>query len=334
MTIHRIHFLTIFVCLILFFESGGPSAIHAEEISYQLPSSHQIPSTQENCPNCQSAGPATEASPVPQYYGSVPQGTAEYSSPRDWEWEWLPDGLVYKSYLAGPKEPRFKSVWVYDSNRGWIWDVTLGGRFGLLRKGTSNTIRPQGWQLDMEGAVFPRLDMEFGEDLESADFRFGIPLTWSNGPLQMKLAYYHISAHVGDEYLIRNPGFQRINYVRDSIVLGFGYYLTKDLRLYSEGAYAFNSNFAQPWEFQFGAEYSPHWGNGGRGAPFFGINGMLFEEHDFGGNLNILAGWQWRGPRSDRLFRFGLQYFNGKSSQYAFYKRNEQLIGAGFWFDY
>ena len=35
----------------------------------------------------------------------------------------------------------------------------------------------------------------------------------------MKLAYYHISAHIGDEFLERNPTFERVNYVRDAAVL-------------------------------------------------------------------------------------------------------------------
>ena len=46
------------------------------------------------------------------------------------------------------------------------------------------------------------------------------------------------------------------------------------------------------------------------------------------------AGWQWRGRESDHLLRVGMQYFNGKSSQYSFFDEHEELIGLGLWYDY
>ena len=258
-----------------------------------------------------------------------------FDCPRcSWSWQFLPDGLLYKSYLAGPKEARFASAWLHEEDRGWIWDISLGGRVGIFRFGTPGAVNPDGWQLDIEGAAFPRLDSEEDADMESADFRFGVPITWSRGPLEMKLAYYHISAHVGDEFLTRNPMFQRVNYVRDSALLGVARHLTPDVRAYSEAAWAFNSDVAQPWEFQFGIEYSPRQCCGKRGSPYLAVNTQLFEEHDFGGSVNLMVGRQWRGKDTDRLLRFGLQYFNGKSSQYAFYNEYEELLGFGLWFDY
>ena len=109
-----------------------------------------------------------------------------------WTWQLLPEGLLYKSYLAGPHEPQLRSSWLYEKNDGWIWDLAVGGRVGILRLGTNDVYHPQGWQLDIEGAAFPRLNMEEQGDLDATDFRFGIPLTWQDGPFQMKLAYYHL----------------------------------------------------------------------------------------------------------------------------------------------
>ena len=106
---------------------------------------------------------------------------------------------MYKSYLAGPLEPRFGSAWLHDNDNGWVWDASLGTRVGIWRYGTTSSSRPQGWQLDVEGGAMPRLNVEHQEDLESVNFRFGVPLTWSQGPWQMKFGYYHLSAHVGDE---------------------------------------------------------------------------------------------------------------------------------------
>ena len=88
-------------------------------------------------------------------------------------------------------------MWLYEFDKGWVWDVSLGGRVGIVRLGSEGPHNPQGVQLDFEGAAFPRLDIEKQEDLESADFRIGVPLTWAYGPWHWRIGYDHISSHVG-----------------------------------------------------------------------------------------------------------------------------------------
>lgn len=254
------------------------------------------------------------------------------TSSEPWSWQLLPDGLMYKSYLAGGREPRFAIQWVHDRNEGWLWDMTAGGRVGLVRLGTDNDFWPQGYQLDLEAAAFPRLDSN--REFVSNDYRVGVPLTTRQGPFEAKFGYYHLSSHLGDEFLLSNPGFPRINYVRESLLLGMAVYLNPSLRLYSEVGYAFYiDGGAKPWEFQFGADFSPAEPTGIRGAPFFAINGHLRQENDFSGNLAVQTGWQWRS-RGGHLMRLGMQYFNGMSDQYQFYNRFEEQIGAGLWYDF
>ena len=251
-----------------------------------------------------------------------------------WTWQVLPSGLMYKSYLAGGREPRLSSQWVRMRNERWMWDATLGGRVGILRYGTDNPLWPQGWQLDFEGAAFPRMDLDNDRDLVSADYRFGVPLTTRRGCWEAKLAYYHLSSHLGDEFLIRYPGYPRINYVRDAVVLGMAVYFGPNLRLYSEADWAFNADGgAKPWEYQFGVDFSPAEPTGIWGAPFFAINAHLREANDFSGNMTVQSGWQWRG-RTGRLGRVGMQYFNGMSDQTQFYNTFEEQIGIGLWYDF
>jgi hypothetical protein len=253
---------------------------------------------------------------------------------KDWTPQWLPDGIIYRSYLAGVKEPRLATTFDDDGNLGGLWEFTLGGRVGIFRFGTDDPIRPEGFQLDLEGAGMPRLRLDSDRDLQAVDFRGGFPLTYGIGPWATKLAYYHLSSHAGDEFLVKNPAFQRVNYSRDAFVLGQSYYLTPALRLYGEAGWAFYSDVSEPWEFQFGAEFSPLCPTGIRGAPFAAINGQLREEVDFGGNVVVQAGWQWRSARNGQLLRMGMQYYNGKSNQFEFYNQNENKLGLGVWYDY
>jgi hypothetical protein len=257
-----------------------------------------------------------------------------FNSEENWTWQTLPTGLMYKSYLAGGREPRLACQWVHERNEGWLWDCTVGGRVGVLRYGTDNDLWPQGWQLDVEGAAFPRLNMEHERDVDTVDFRAGMLLTTRQGPWEFKFGYYHLSSHLGDEYMIRNPDYRRINYVRESTVAGLAFYPHPSVRLYSEAGWAFYTDGgAKPWEFQFGVDFSPPEPTGCGGAPFFAINAHLRQENDFGGNLTVQTGWQWRG-RSGHLLRIGLQYFNGLSDQYQFYDRFEEQIGMGLWYDF
>lgn len=250
-------------------------------------------------------------------------------------WQVLPSGIIYHSYLAGPKEPRLAAVFFDDKDLGWQLDYTVGARVGLLRYGTTDNIWPQGFQIDVEGAAFPRVNLEESMDLDAVDYRVGIPFTYGKDKWQAKLAVYHLSAHVGDEYLIRHPNFERINYVRDAIVLGGSVYPVDFLRLYGEVEFAFHTDGgAEPWAFQFGTELSPLRYNGCGGDPFLAMNVSLREDVDFGGNFTLQTGWQWRGFNNRRLLRTGFHLLTGKSNQYEFFRRNETQLGIGVWYDF
>lgn len=278
--------------------------------------------------------PGLESMSAPE--GSYTESIQELCGGNCWGWTVLPTDLLYTSYLAGPKEPRLALAVLNEKDIGWQMELEAGARVGILRYGTlddDNVLA--GWQLDIEGAGPPRLNIEEDLDLDAADFRVGVPLTWRQGAYQAKFAYYHTSAHVGDEYLKRHPGFQRINYVRDAFVLGGGYFIDPDLRLYAEIGYAFNTDGgAKPWELQFGAEFSPADHSGIYGAPFWAINGYLREEVDWGGNVNFMIGWQWRGDRNNHLLRVGFQYLDGKTMQYSFFQNSERMVGFGTWYDF
>ena len=141
-------------------------------------------------------------------------------------------------------------------------------------------------------------------------------------------------SHLGDEFLLKWPGARRINYARDALVLGLGYRPHPDWRFYGETGWAFYvDGGAEPWEFQFGIEFSPARPTTIWGSPFFAINSRLREEVDFGGNLSVQTGWQWRGA-TGRLLRFGFHYFNGQSDQYQFHDQFEEQFAVGLWYDF
>lgn len=252
----------------------------------------------------------------------------------EWAWQFLPQGLIYRSYLAGVKEPRLASVWNHDNQNGWMWDLTLGGRVALVRYGTFDPLFPKGWELDLEGAAILRLDLENQRDLVAADFRAGFPLTFSFSRWEHKFAYYHVSSHAGDEYMVRHPMFERINYSRDCLVWGSAFRPNTNVRIYGEIGYAvYYDGGSLPWETQFGVEYSPMIPTGRRPTPFLALNGALRQDRHWSGNFVAQTGIQWRGY-TGHLLRFGVEYYNGQSRQYEFFDQFEQQVGLGLWFDF
>ncbi|MEL7264815.1 MAG: DUF1207 domain-containing protein, partial [Planctomycetota bacterium] len=153
-------------------------------------------------------------------------------------------------------------------------------------------------------------------------------------PNELQFGFYHVSAHAGDEFLLNNPGFTRLNFFRDALVLGYSFYMRPDLRLYAEYGWGFNNELSEPNELQFGIDWAPAQPTGLRGAPFFAINGHLREEQDFGGNLVVQAGWAWKVDQLDGLLRTGVHYYNGASPQFSFFDQYEQQIGWALWYDF
>ena len=314
---------------------------------FALPEVHSLPPTSpqgpvvldmpyEELPSC------TEDCLVPN--AAFPDCFTDLWAPQPWFWQMLPNNLIYTSYLAGPKEPRIGSVMYQATNpdvfnpsrqEGTLWDTTLGGRASILRFGSDPVVHPQGFEVQIEGAAFVRLDPNDDRDFRSGDYRFGVPLVYGVGRWQTKLAYYHNSAHLGDESMIKYPWFPRVNYVRDCIVWGNSWYPLDWLRLYGEVGWAFyNSGGSEPWEFQAGTELIQARPTGALGAPFLAVNGMSRQELDWGGNICVQAGWAWRGRRSEKLFRLGFEYLYGSDPQYEFVFYEQNRYGFGVWYDF
>jgi hypothetical protein len=249
-----------------------------------------------------------------------------------WEWQVVPDGLIYRPYLASGRESRVAAQFVHDKDFGWLLDGVVGLQAGLLRYGSLDSVRPSGFQMDFETAAFPRLALEDGRTLVSSDFRLGTPLTFRQGAFETKLAVYHLSSHLSDCFTLRDVA--PVHYSRDALVWGLAVRPIECWRLYAEADWAFHDNgTAKPWQFQFGFDASPLEPTGIRGAPFFAINSQFRQDVDYCGNFTVQTGWQWRG-NCGQLYRTGLQYFNGKSNQGQFYNQHEQLIGMGLWYDH
>ena len=58
--------------------------------------------------------------------GDMQPAAGPWNDAASWSWQVLPGSLIYHSYLAGTKEPRFATQWFHDSHWGWTWDASWG----------------------------------------------------------------------------------------------------------------------------------------------------------------------------------------------------------------
>lgn len=256
-----------------------------------------------------------------------------------WSWQWLPLGILYRSYFASNRESRIGAEIIHESKEDFnYWDPTLGGRFGIVRYGNTNRLYPEGFQIDLECAVLARLTVDHKRDVWGSDYRVGIPLTYRSGNFEWKFGYYHISSHMGDEWMVEHyeetGELYRINYVRDCIMFGMAYRPDANWRFFVGGDFAAGTDGgAKPWIFELGCEYSPMMLPNFAGSPFLALYLRWKEENDYDTYVAFETGWQWK-TLYQSTFRGGLYLMSGDADQYQFYNRRENQVGFGVWYDF
>lgn len=249
------------------------------------------------------------------------------------EFVYLPCSLLWQPPLASQRAPRTAAKFTNLNDESTI-ETAIGGEFGLIRWRPANCKPFEGIQLDGFACVFTR----FNDNrlLVTSDFRAGIPLTYSKGPWQAKLAYEHTSTHLGDEY-IHATGAHQNPHVRDEIVFGLARYFYNQVRSYGQVGYSFiTSNVVgeDRMTYDWGLEWAMQRTTGWWGQPFAAFDMALNSDQDFTPNTTVQIGWMWLRMDTRRSGRIGLEYFNGKSPYGQFYQDNETWIGLGTYLDF
>ena len=214
--------------------------------------------------------------------------------------------------------------------------IRLGGSYGLIR------VHPEGepergYQLDIGANFLGRFDLDHSLDNIGWDGLYHFSAAWGDGRgLAVKFGTFHDSSHVGDEYAERT-GRKRIGYTREEVALGVSDTFARHWRLYGEAGRAYhlsNKALMEPWRAQAGLEYqSPLlFGQGSMGW-YAATDCSFFEEDDWRANAGLQLGVVL--PRDDigRRYRFGIEYYSGRSIIGEFFQDRESYLAAGIWWD-
>jgi hypothetical protein len=96
-------------------------------------------------------------------------------------------------------------------------------------------------QLSIDGCLWAVFDpCTYSSPLINADYYGGVHLTYAFDQWSFRLRLYHISSHIGDEYLLNHPNFDRRNPSAETLDFFASYYFTPEIRVYGGGGLIVN----------------------------------------------------------------------------------------------
>lgn len=196
-------------------------------------------------------------------------------------------------------------------------------------------------QIGIEAGIWSVFNMDpdpntangWGE-LVNTDFYAGIPISYARGPWSFRLRGYHISSHLGDEYMVDHPETVRVNPSIEAVDLFTSYQATEAIRFYWGPGCVVHSDPTfkwQPFYIAYGTE-----------ARFFGakfhrqrLYGTCFialflknsQEHDYNFDGTYRAGYEFSKLQGiGRKFRLYVGYHHGYSEEGQFSKEKTRYF--------
>lgn len=272
--------------------------------------------------------------------GTVPpadahaQAQAQAQQPR-WTIEFNPVTDVYSRYIADPRRARniIAVLHAIDSSipdTGELrYHLATGGQYSFLRLHQGD---PQlGWQLDVDARFYAQFDIDHGLDEIGHDGRLGMIVSKGfSDRAAARFAFHHTSSHLGDEYLIRNEGFERLSVRKEEFALGWSWRHSPHVRLYGETGYGIHlGELNEPWRLQGGVELTS------AKRPFewyAALDLTSFQENDWNLSSNLQTGIALP-TRGGRAYRFGLELYRGRAQLDSFFLFRESYVVVGAWLD-
>ena len=284
---------------------------------------------------------APELPALPGSDATAPPSVPSSEAPRSGrEAQWLPSGHLHHGYIADPRRAGFglqvlhypKTAIPEAGNQRF--DLKAGGELVLVRIHPHGS-EDRGWEAALQGAFHGQFDIDRQLDNLGWDGWYGflvaaVPIDH----FSVRLGWLHDSSHVGDEYAERT-GRRRIGYTRQELIAGSSWLTGRGLRLYGELGYATqmsNEELQKPTRLQAGLEWHPAKGVEGRYRGWYGAADLSsMQERDWKVDTSVQAGY--RIDSGEKIWRFGIDWYEGRPPIGEFFQHTEQYIGLGMWVD-
>lgn len=246
---------------------------------------------------------------------------------------WMPEEPpLFRPFMADPRQLTYSVGWRFNDNAATknIIDVSFADSFPIYRRCHVWPWNGQ-LQIDLEGGLWAIFDPCYeSAPLINADYFIAVPITYAINCWQFRLRGFHISSHIGDEFLLNHPHFDRRNPSAEYLDFFISHDLTEEIRLYAGLGWV----VMQDPSFKFHKFYSAlgaeirflQWGfldckNILYGCPIFGMHfrgGKDFRKHI---DATYVLGYEiGKLTGLFRRYRIFIEYHDGYSAEGQFSK--------------
>jgi len=220
-------------------------------------------------------------------------------------------------------------------------EISLGDDFPIFR--WLDIFRWHGdLQIGVEAGIWsvfnmdPKPNLGGGTALFNTDFYVGIPLVYAVNKWAWRFRVYHISSHLGDEFMVNHPGFYRRNPSFEAFDVFLSFQAFNALRLYGGPGYIIHSDHSFPMK-HFYVEYGFEGSFLGTKIPYHNLYGTFFyatywrnwQLNDFNIDGTYLLGYEWSKIQGvGRKIRIFAEYHHGFSPDGQFMNQRDHYWGA------
>ncbi len=260
---------------------------------------------------------------------------------------WFPQSTVlFPPLVANPREVKYSAAWRFGDRviGQQVAAVSLGDEFPIFR--WRNVFRWCGdLQVGIAGdvwAVFNFKHVDHNDEMSeliNTDYYLGIPFTYAFDQWSFRLRIYHISSHLGDEYLVNHPDklATRVNPSFEAIDFFASYQASKDVRLYIGPGVVIHSDKSfkiKPLYVEYGAEFRFLGRNLDYhrlyGTPFLAGHFEHWQARHWDIDATVMLGYEWSKLQGiGRKMRIYADWHKGFSEEGQFFKRHTQYGELG-----
>ncbi|MEQ8909657.1 MAG: DUF1207 domain-containing protein [Vicingaceae bacterium] len=196
------------------------------------------------------------------------------------------------------------------------------------------------WELFAEFGVFTQFEWLIVEgqqqrNLINADYKAAISYARQvNAQWTYRLRFFHVSSHLGDDYIIRNSinnyTQNKVNY--EQLEISFFYLLDENIRLNAGlGSVVRPDALRLPFSFHLGANHNQWTKPKGWGLSYgWLLKGM--QENDFTPGIKLGIGLAYFTAHKKEPLRILLEYYTGHLPYSQFEKGRIEWLGLGMYF--
>ena len=242
-----------------------------------------------------------------------------------------PDEL-FAPLLGDPRELHFALRYVFLHDNVTAAEVAVGHYYGIYRWALPKDIGAM--QLNIGGGIFPRFNFSENKDLQAVDFYANVPLDIRIDKWSGRFMLYHVSSHLGDDY-IRETGQLGTNNSWNSFRSLLSYDANSGLRLYGgytyhlqvhpaeQGLRAYQSGFEVRFNIFGNSNAQAYWAN----------DLQWWERTDYKAQFNSQIGIKTGlKPKDGRGIYYFLEYTTGPEYYGQFFRQEETRVTLGLHF--